>query len=59
MVKLGANLGLLKFAAFLRRAAAPWPTVAALESRDSEFLDSRIYRHQVRKKNKIFVVNFI
>ena len=35
MVKLGANLGLLGFAAFLRRAAAPWPAVAALESRES------------------------
>ena len=35
MVKLGANLGLLGFAAFLRRAAAPWPAVAALDSRES------------------------
>ena len=35
MVNLGANLGLLEFAAFLRRAAAPWLTVAALESKES------------------------
>ena len=35
MVNLGANLGHLGFAAFIRRAAAPWPAVAALESRES------------------------
>ena len=34
MVNLGADLGLIGFAAFLRRAAAPWPAVAALESRE-------------------------
>ena len=35
MVNLGANLGHLGFAAFLRRTAAPWPAVTALESRES------------------------
>ena len=35
MVNLRANLGHLGFAAFLRRAAASWPAVAALESRES------------------------
>ena len=35
MVNLGADLGRIEFAAFLRRAAAPGPAVAMLESRDS------------------------
>ena len=35
MVNLGADLGQFGFAAFLRRAAAPWPAVAALQSRVS------------------------
>ena len=38
MVNLGANLGLLGFAAFLRRAAATWPAVATLESDKANFM---------------------
>ena len=35
MVNLRADLGQFGFVAFHRRAAAPWPVVAALESRES------------------------
>ena len=42
LVNLGANLGLVGFAAFLRRAATPWPAVAALEYR--EFVPSAVDR---------------
>ena len=59
MVNLNANPGLLGFAAFLRRAAAPWSAVAVLDSR--EFVPSAANRRTTsggRRTNLLFQAYF-